>query len=254
MSGVDPRVLGRQFCGIYRGIVKENDDASEKHPYLCRVRVLVPQVYGKETKTVDLPWAWPALPFGGMTEDGYKYGLISIPAIGSQVLVIFEHGDPERPFWIGGCFHEPEGESNIPEEAKEDARTGVRYPNIILWKSPYADGKLFFRIVGDKRMEIVFDEDHYLEFDDINDKVKLYSRDWSVEVETDSADVKVITTSGDIELTSSLGKVKIQAKTLEIDATTIAINATAYKVVADRLTEVGSEGGIVIGDKILHAQ
>lgn len=64
-----------------------------------RIKVRIPVLYGmpSDTKTENLPWARPCLPFGG----GHDYGAYAIPPVGSTVWVIFEGGNIEYPIWIG---------------------------------------------------------------------------------------------------------------------------------------------------------
>ena len=43
-------------------------------------------------------WAMPCVPFAGI-----QSGFYAVPAIGSQVWVEFEQGNPDYPIWVG-CF------------------------------------------------------------------------------------------------------------------------------------------------------
>jgi len=74
-----------RFFGIYRGIVKNNNDPLNSN----RLQVSVPQITGTES----LDWAEPCLPpFSGT---------ISIPLVGDRVWVSFESGDTSYPVWVG---------------------------------------------------------------------------------------------------------------------------------------------------------
>lgn len=74
-----------RFFGIYRGIVKNNNDPLNSN----RLQVSVPQITGTEA----LDWAEPCL-----TPTN---GTISIPLVGDRVWVSFESGDTSYPVWMG---------------------------------------------------------------------------------------------------------------------------------------------------------
>jgi uncharacterized protein involved in type VI secretion and phage assembly len=60
-----------------------------------RLRAQVPAVDPVE----PTGWALPCLPFAGA-----QSGFYAVPAIGSQVWVEFEQGDPSRPIWVGSFW------------------------------------------------------------------------------------------------------------------------------------------------------
>ena len=77
---------GHTLCGIYRAMVVDNVDPLMKR----RLRVLVPAITGD----VGM-WALACVP-PGATEE--------VPAVGDQVWVAFESGDPDQPVWLGRLF------------------------------------------------------------------------------------------------------------------------------------------------------
>lgn len=80
-----------QFFGKYRGTVINNMDPNR----MGRMQVSCPQVLGENTQS----WAMPCVPFAGSREGFYM-----LPAIGANVWVEFEAGDPDRPVWTGGFW------------------------------------------------------------------------------------------------------------------------------------------------------
>lgn len=240
------------FPGLYRGIVKVNDDSAEDHPYLCRVKVYVPQVYGKDIVDDDLPWAYPCMPIGGgqPTVEGEKvgFGFVSLPPVGTSVWIAFEHGDPSSPIWLGTWYGEKDETPELPTEAIRDVgrSSGETYPRIFLLKAPFANDGLWIRILGDKRLEIVFeDQKTYLEFDADGEQVHLRTETWDAIVESISGKVAlragIITgtaPSADagqaIEIDPVADTMTIRAKTLNISADDInIISQSGFKVNAE---------------------
>ena len=69
------------YVGRYRGLVIDNADPSGER----RLRVRVPDVWGDESA-----WATDGASAGG-----------DVPAVGDEVWVEFENGDPTYPKWVG---------------------------------------------------------------------------------------------------------------------------------------------------------
>jgi len=72
---------GRLY-GMYRAIVTDNMDPTSQ----LRVQVQVPEVLGNQPL-----WAMPCRPVGSA----------AVPAVGVNVWVAFEGGDPSLPVWMG---------------------------------------------------------------------------------------------------------------------------------------------------------
>jgi len=79
-----------KFFGKYRGIVIDNIDPLQ----IGRLQAEVPDV----STVLPSTWAMPCLPFAGI-----QSGFYAVPAIGSQVWIEFEQGNPDYPIWVG-CF------------------------------------------------------------------------------------------------------------------------------------------------------
>jgi len=194
------------YFGFYRGIVKDNRDVSGSYPYRGRLRIDVPQVFGSLLDD-QLPWAEPCIPIlgGGRKEGKYSHGFIAIPPVGSSVWVGFEQGDPQCPIWFGSWFgHKDLGgeEREMGSEAIVDKRTGVGYPDLVVFKAPgpptllispplgepevRAKG-MYIRFVGERRVEIVFHEDcNYIELDGDAKRIKVNTKGWDVSVRAES--------------------------------------------------------------------
>jgi hypothetical protein len=82
---------GPKFWGKYRGTVINNIDPELRG----RLQVMVPDVTGVLPST----YAEACTPLAGPT--GPPMGVYLVPPIGAGVWVEFEHGDPNRPIWVG---------------------------------------------------------------------------------------------------------------------------------------------------------
>ncbi|MET0309929.1 MAG: phage baseplate assembly protein V [Sphingomonas sp.] len=84
---------GPPYWGKYRGTVINNIDPEMRG----RLNCMVPDV----SSLVPTTWAEPCTPLAGPT--GPPMGVYMVPPIGAGVWIEFEHGDPDRPIWVG-CF------------------------------------------------------------------------------------------------------------------------------------------------------
>ena len=85
-----------RYYGKYRGKVVVNLDPEG----LGRIMATAPDVQG----LVPLSWATPCVPLGGITIPGFPAGTFMAPAIGANVWIEFEQGDPQYPIWSGGFW------------------------------------------------------------------------------------------------------------------------------------------------------
>jgi hypothetical protein len=109
-----------QLFGKYRGVVTDTDDPMAEG----RIRVQVPSVSGDQ----PLGWATACLPVGADPA-----GWFALPAIGSQVWIEFEEGNPERPIWSGTLWSRSLA-ADAPGAERGPAAT--REPNELVLKGP----------------------------------------------------------------------------------------------------------------------
>ncbi|MGH8082010.1 MAG: phage baseplate assembly protein V [Lysobacter sp.] len=83
-----------QFPGIYRGTVTLNTDPD----FRGRLLLMVPDV----TAYIPTTWAEPCTPLSGPPGPGM--GVYMVPPIGAGVWLMFEHGDVNKPVWLGCRF------------------------------------------------------------------------------------------------------------------------------------------------------
>lgn len=99
MQGTDPNNRGRKIFGPRPGGVVDNRDPMG----LGRIRVSVPGVYAKS------PWALPL----GTLGAGPGVGGWWIPKEGSEVVLLFSHGDPDHPYYLTSNWTV----GSVPDEA-----------------------------------------------------------------------------------------------------------------------------------------
>jgi hypothetical protein len=81
----------KRYYGKYRGLVIENIDPMQ----IGRILAQVPDVLG----LIPSSWAMPCCPVAGI-----QSGCFMVPALGSQVWIEFEQGNPDYPIWTGGFW------------------------------------------------------------------------------------------------------------------------------------------------------
>ena len=95
-----------RLLGLYIGYVTHRDDPEQ----LGRVRVCIPGLVEPHG-----PWAWPLGTCGGGSKDR---GFFAVPEVGAEVGVLFNQGDLDSPCYLTAHWGLPEGQSEVPEEAR----------------------------------------------------------------------------------------------------------------------------------------
>lgn len=70
-----------------------------------RVRFYHPLLHDPDTKLMSLPFAQPVSPFGGIDDSGVNW----VPPAGSTIMVFFEGGSRDAPFYLGTTWHRDRG-------------------------------------------------------------------------------------------------------------------------------------------------
>ena len=97
-----------RLLGMYVGYVTDRKDPDG----IGRVRVCVPGVLEPFSA-----WAWPLGTSGGGMKD---HGFFAVPEEGAEVAVFFNQGDVDAPYYLSAHWGNPDGESEVPEEAQKD--------------------------------------------------------------------------------------------------------------------------------------
>jgi hypothetical protein len=116
MSDADSGMSQGQYSGLYRGTVKVNVDPKQRG----RLMLSIPDALSFSPST----WAEPCVPLAGPT--GPPMGVYMVPPIGAGVWVQFEHGDVNKPVWMGCRW-------GLPSDIPALARVGnPADPNIVI--------------------------------------------------------------------------------------------------------------------------
>jgi hypothetical protein len=91
VSGDSPDAPPRQYPGLYRGTVTFNVDPMHRG----RLMASIPDALSFSPST----WAEPCVPLAGPT--GPPMGVYMVPPVGAGVWIQFEHGDVNKPVWMG---------------------------------------------------------------------------------------------------------------------------------------------------------
>ena len=97
-----------RLLGMYVGYVTDRSDPEG----LGRVRVCIPGLLEPHSA-----WAWPLGTSGGGSKD---HGFFAVPEVGAEVAVFFNQGDVDAPYYLSAHWGKPDGESEVPEEARKD--------------------------------------------------------------------------------------------------------------------------------------
>lgn len=112
IDGVMSQTLrGSKIRGVQLAIIVDNKDGEGNSGY--RVKVKFPWLNEQETSF----WARIAVPMGGSGRGTYV-----LPEIDDQVLVVFEHGDMNRPIVIGGLWSKKQEPVEVNQSGKNNTK------------------------------------------------------------------------------------------------------------------------------------
>jgi len=126
---------------------------------------------------VSYPWA------------GNNYGTISIPRVGSEVIVDFENGDPDRPFVTGRHYNAhnmppwelPANATQSGTLTRSTDKGGYETANALRFEDRKGREEIWFHAERDMRTEVENDELHTV----AHDRAKTIGHDESVTIDND---------------------------------------------------------------------
>lgn len=180
--------VSQRWPGVVTAVVTNTDD---------------PKGWGRVK--VKFPWMaddaesdWARLVGPGASQEA---GLIAVPEVGDEVVVVFEHGDFNRPFILGGLWN---GQADIPPEVKGES--SGEQPKVRAWRT---NGGHSIALYDDskKKVEIITIDGLKITLDDSGKKIILENNQVKVTAEQS----KIIIDGGsEVEIKSS-GNLKLNA-------------------------------------------
>jgi phage protein D len=189
-----------RWPGAVIAIVTNADDPKK----LGRVKVKFPWM----TDEAESTWARLTGPGGSK-----KAGFLAIPNVNDEVLVVFEHGDFNRPIVLGGMWN---GKDAIPKETEDaPAREG---PLVRTWCSTKGHRITVYDNTDDK-IEIVTGKGHKIILDDKDKKISL-TTSGGIKMTLDDSGKKVsFESTGELEVKSTTNMKITSGGNLDISAT-----------------------------------
>lgn len=199
-----------RYYGATIGIVTNNQDSDKS---LARIKVKLPVISGD----IESDWIRIVTPMAGK-----EMGIFFLPEVGDEVLIIFEHGDINRPYVLGSLW----GGTMKPPETNSDGENNLRFV-----KTRSGHVLRFTDKSGEEKIEIIDKtEKNKIEFDTANNKI-------------------TITSDADIDITAANGAITIAAKTVKItgdDGVTIESSGGKLAASGSSGADLKSDGKITI--------
>ena len=169
---------GERFFGVVIGVVTNNKDPDG----LGRVKVALPWM----SEEVESDWARVVAPMAGGDR-----GVYFLPEVNDEVLVAFEHGNPDVPYVLGGLWNG----KDKPPASNSNGENNVR-----TIKSRSGSEIRLTDTEGDAKIEIIDSSGH--------NTIVILTQDNSI----------TITSDGDVTISADKGKLKLSAESVEITA------------------------------------
>jgi phage protein D/phage baseplate assembly protein gpV len=207
------------------GIVTNNNDPED----WGRVKVKFPWLADE----IESNWARLVVPGGGA-----EMGFYSLPEINDEVLVIFEHGDVNSPYVVGGLWN---GKDKPPVPSSKALKDGKVHQRAFRTRTGH---KLIFTDGSEASLIVETAEGHRLTLSDDKKQVVVETKNGQVITLDDAKNTISLESKGEMTLKSGSNLTIEATGSLSIKGQTFAITAnTAGKVEAAAALEV--KGGIV---------
>lgn len=192
-----------KIMGVMVGIVTKNDSSNdEEKPGAGRIKVKIPLIGMAESN-----WARIA-----SFMAGNERGAFFLPEVGDEVLVIFENGDPNKPYIIGSLWNG----KDLPPETNKDGKNDTR-----IIKSRSGHTVQFFDKKDEEKICIKSSKGHLIQIDDKKDSenIQIVDKSGNNKIIINTKDNKIsINANKDIEICSPKGNLSINAKNINMKA------------------------------------
>lgn len=215
-----------RILGVVTGIVVDNKDPEGQY----RVRLKFPWVMESNPEMTNRPddgdfmspWARVAT-----LSAGPDRGVFWLPELGDEVLVMFEHGDPRRPFVVGALWSPVD--KPIHDNRSQDGNNAFRTlfsrsGHVIQFIDDEKNGVERIVIqtkvsVGSAAREHGQRDGHYIVLDHSQGKEKIEISDRkqenSIVIDSTNNSIAIQSLKGDVTISAPQGTVSIYAKAIE---------------------------------------
>lgn len=193
--------------GVAIALVTQNQDPDG----LCRVKVRYPW----HSDSAESYWARLAVPMAGKDR-----GMVFLPEVGDEVLVIFEREDMRFPLILGGLWNGKEKPPESNGSGKNDIRViKTRKGHTLLFDDNASKGRIELRLNDGKKLAI--DDDGITVDDSAGNTLKIDSKGGAVTVE---AKAKLSLKAQTIEVVGTAGLTLKSSANVTIQGSMIMIN------------------------------
>jgi uncharacterized protein involved in type VI secretion and phage assembly len=217
LLGKGEQVAAWNSAGVTVGVVTNNADPDK----LGRVRVKFPSV----SDTEESEWARVLTPGGGSSK-----GMQFVPDVDDEVLVVFEHGDPRRPYILGAVWSDKQKPpfADYTQNGKSTSWSiGTPFGQSLAFRTGESKDKRQFVVqMRDKQTKLFLGED----------KVELFAADQSpIQLKTGQASITL----------SANGDVTIKGTNITLEATKgVTINGVSVDVKAKAKATIEGTAGL----------
>jgi uncharacterized protein involved in type VI secretion and phage assembly len=201
-----PPGTDERFFGVAIGVVTNNNDPDG----LGRVKTSLPWMADQ----VESDWARVVTPMAGPGR-----GVYFLPEVNDEVLVAFEHGNPDTPYVLGGLWNGKDKPPESNRDGKNNLRA-IRSRSGNLIRLSDAD--------GDAKIEIIDSS--------TKNTIVIRAKDNSI----------TITAAGDVTIQSSNGKLKLSGNEVEITS------ESTVKIEAGQNMELKSSGQLNVKGTVVN--
>jgi phage baseplate assembly protein V len=195
-----------RFFGVAIGVVTNNKDPDG----LGRVKTSLPWMADQ----VETDWARVVTPMAGSGR-----GLYFLPEVNDEVLVAFEHGNPDTPYVLGGLWNGKDKPPESNSDGKNDRRViRSRSGNVIRLSDTDGDAKIEIVDSSGKNTIVISAKENKI----------------------------TITADGDVTVQSNNGKLKLSGKGVEITST------AAVKIEASQGADLKASGQLNIKGSVVN--
>jgi phage baseplate assembly protein V len=195
-----------RFFGVTIGIVTNNKDPDG----LGRVKTSLPWMADQ----VESDWARVVTPMAGAGR-----GIYFLPEVNDEVLVAFEHGNPDTPYVLGGLWNGKDKPPESNSDGKNDRRAiRSRSGNVIRLSDTDGDAKIEIIDSSGKNTIVISAKDNSI----------------------------TITAASDVIIQSNNGKLKLSGNGVEITST------STVKVEASQSMDLKSSGQLNVKGTVVN--